>query len=295
MKQLFILLFALVTGYGHDATSAQNPDAVQKLSFDHSCGASAAGGVAYRYCIDRPLSGADDSNVLLFLHGLNANEETWSSFGAQIPEFGQAAAHLPTVISVSFGPAWVLAQDTHGRAPGYYDVFVMSVLPAVEAKLNARVQHRILMGQSMGGFNALQLLARAPQLFEKVALMCPAFSELNPFSNNQQIANYLKAHPEVDPALVQRIRSLALSVFANQKEYANHDPLFLAETLGPQSPRLFIAAGDRDPFGFYQSSAAFAKRARTQGASVVWQPIAGGGHCQFSPAALTALDQFLSR
>ena len=74
------------------------------------------------------------------------------------------------------GPIWFLKEDK-------FAAFQNEIMPALEARFAPRDGHRLLLGGSMGGFNAYLAWVQAPQLFHRVAFVCPAFLPVNPFAS----------------------------------------------------------------------------------------------------------------
>lgn len=263
-------------------------------SVTHECGQGTVRAVSYGYCIDRPAADVNDADVFVYFHGIYGSEQQWSQLTAIIQAISTArAGHMPTVISLSLGPAWLLSEFSPNANPSSYRTLVDEILPVVEAKLAVPVQHRTLIGQSMGGFNSAQLLGRDPHLFERVALICPAVSTLSPFSTDPEIAAYLARHPEIDPSLLRQAQFLTKMVYPTPQDYLPHNPLTIAAKLSAASPRIFVSAGTADEFGFYDGAVEFAKEATAGGANVTSIVIPQGRHCQQNAQSLDLLGQFL--
>ena len=84
-----------------------------------------------------------------------------------VQAYWQKAGWLPpTVISLSYGPVWLLAPKGQAEHSGLLN----SIWPAISA-IEVRVgkpRRRLLMGESMGGLNSLVLGLSHPQHFDKV-------------------------------------------------------------------------------------------------------------------------------
>lgn len=259
MKTLLLLLLVSVSAHA-----------------SHLCGKQADFG----YCIDRPDTGANDANAILFLHGMGGNEETWSQSG-----FGNPGG--ATVVSISYGQAWILAKS------GLYGKFVHVAMPFVFGKLSVAQPHLTLVGESMGGFNAATLLRFDNVHAERAALVCPAISELSPFADSAAVTSFLRAHPETDAQTFGFLQQYGQQVFGSEAAYQQQNPLTLFTTHSAW-PRLFISAGDQDEFGFFPGTSAFATSALRARPDTIWFPIKGGRHCQLSQEATQALAKFLN-
>jgi hypothetical protein len=177
--------FALVALFLASATSA--------LAADPHCQPmdSPLQGQKAELCI---YPGEKNADVLYFLHGMNENAEMWGQqgfFTEQLRAYWKAHGEAaPTVVSVSFGEVWLLGPKT--TAPygfGSFDLFTDKVMPMIEAKLGGIKGRRLLLGDSMGGFNSLQLGMKT-DLFVKVAALCAPMGDGNvgPFSSDAEVA-----------------------------------------------------------------------------------------------------------
>jgi hypothetical protein len=250
--------------------------------------------------------GAANGDVLYYLHGKDASAETWGDTGfwsQQLRDYwtahGEAA---PTVVAVSLGQIWLLAPKT--AAPGGFgmlDLFVGKVMPGIEAKLGGIKGRRLLLGDSMGGFNAVQLGLKT-NLFAKVAALCAPMGDgtVGPFSSDADVAAYIRrsaalrsGHHTFDELKTSfDTIKMVVGAFWTEKDWPASDPIAMAQDLrGPSPARWYLAAGYFDHYLTYEGNVAFAARLAKSGTSVDWRP-QWGDHCAVD---IPSLAEFLVR
>ena len=142
----------------------------------------------------------------------------------------------------------------------------------------------MLVGESMGGLNALILGLTQHALFAKVAALCPAVYVDSPFSSFATLkagAERTGASPKIIFGLVQ----LAKTHLADETEWNRSSPLKLIESAGAHFPDLYLSCGLYDAYGNFEGTQRLAKRATQLGVTVEWHPIYGG-HCATDVASV---------
>jgi len=94
-------------------------------------------------------------------------------------EWAKNHERVPTVISVSFGPVWLLAEKNGSPYSGLLNAFTEKVMPMLEAQLGGLHGRRLIVGESMGGFNTLQVALKT-RLFAKAAALCAPMAGVSP-------------------------------------------------------------------------------------------------------------------
>ena len=262
---------------------------VPPAPLDTTC-ASVDKPVAFKYCISRT-PGSRSTEVLYYLHGLGGNAKSWTekdNYPAVMRRLWAAQAKdVPPVVTVSFGHFWLLAEKNASPNSGLFEFFTRYVMPAIEKEKLPGLTGRILIGESMGGFNATELVLKAPGLFERAALVCPAIANLPRRPSDAEFDDFLR-RTGADRAHVKKAERLLNAIYPDDASYDAAAPLNAAKTLlGAATPPLNVSCGDKDEYGFYEGAEAFARLASAKGVSVRWESLKGG-HCAADPAALAA-------
>ena len=231
-----------------------------------------------RYCVYRDAAGTN-GDVVYHLHGRNLDERIWNDdtyITAMIQAQWQSSGTVPpTVVTVSYGPAWLLTPKGSKPESGLLEDF-MGRLPEIEAKVG-RPRRRILLGESMGGLNVLVAGLSYPSSFAKVAALCPGVYAVSPFAS----LSTLRAGMErtgAQPKIVLGIWLMARKFVADDGEWRRISPLNLVERATPNYPALYLSCGLYDAYGNYEGTERLASIARRRGVRTEWHPLYGG-HC----------------
>ncbi|HWU42898.1 MAG TPA: alpha/beta hydrolase-fold protein [Bdellovibrio sp.] len=246
---------------------------------DYSCDSETQQGLTFKYCI-RHVDRSKNQDVIYFFHGLMGDEETWftQTYGTGMLERKwHWRGYDPTIVTISFGEVWLLV-DNH-RFP-LIPYFKHIIVPLLEKKIGGLGQgRRMAIGESMGGFNAVEAALKIPNFFSKVALLCPAITTVGPFSSEQEIQAYIDRTKAV-PDRVRLALSISKQVFINEDDWMKHDPLRILRLYHGHKPNFYVSTGMQDDFGFQEGSEQFASLGKTDGYKTQWVPVAGG-HCNF--------------
>jgi len=280
------------------ATQGEAREAASKIA--EECGESVEG-LAFKYCITRANSNSN-TDVLYFLHIGNGNEHQWKQDLSDVQsELAKTSAQPPVVITVSFGPFWLLVEKNKTPKSGLLEVFRDQIMPKMEMlALGRQAQRRLLMGASMGGFNSAALLLKLPpKTFDRVVIACPALLDLSPWASEADTAAFIQ-RLNVHPKTVENMSKIAKMFVADEKTWKEKvNPLDLIakrESTPIELPPLLVA-GNKDDRNFFEGASIFAQKAteRAKGTKAVvnWKSWPGG-HCQLDAAAtagfLTAVD-----
>jgi pimeloyl-ACP methyl ester carboxylesterase len=252
-RLLILLMLVFIDGF---ATSAHAECAILDVS------------VKWKYCIDYS---ANNDDIIYFFHGTGSNEKRWadSDFKKTFDEtFRSKGSSLPTVVSVSLGPAWALIEKN-------YDSFWAELVPSINLKLGATPKRIFLIGESMGGYNAIQLYARFPRFFSGVLLLSPAIWKISPWSSLSEIIEYKNSTGADYSALVMM---LAVTRYGFTKEnWVSNDPMTLAKKhFSYAFPPMYISCGMTDRFGLCPAINEFADFALSTGIEVTTEVLPGG-------------------
>jgi pimeloyl-ACP methyl ester carboxylesterase len=276
-----LLLVALINHGWSQLTRPWGAQAVGIQPAAESCGASGA----LRYCIYRARQGTN-GDVLYHLHGRNLDERIWNDdtylTALLQAQWRDRGASPPTVVTVSYGPTWLLTPKGQRRASGLLEDF-MSRLPGIEAKTGAP-RRRLLMGESMGGLNVLIAGLSDPQSFRKIAALCPGVYVNSPFDSLATMREALE-RTGANPKMAFAVWMLGRKYFADEAEWRRISPLALIERAGPDFPALYVSNGLYDAYGNFEGSRLLAQRAAELGVRTEWRPLYGG-HCATDVASL---------
>jgi Putative esterase len=256
----------------------------------------------------KPLNNIPDSNgeyciypgetndVLYYLHGLDLSAEAWMEdsyyTGILRDYWKQKGKRMPTVIALSFGQKWLLSHKN--PAPlgqlGLLDFVVNQWIPEVEKEIGGVKGHRLLLGESMGGFNSLQL-AMHSNYFKRVAALCAPMGNgtITPFDSDDAMAAYIRSTiawkyygKDGESILFEtaaRMKQIAALFYADKPTFLDADPVTVAQTRGAPLPRdIYLSAGAYDNFLTYEGNLALTKQLEARGVNVDWHP-QWGGHC----------------
>jgi pimeloyl-ACP methyl ester carboxylesterase len=248
---------------------------------DYSCSSKTLNGVKFKYCINQ-VDRTRNQDIVYFFHGISANAESWFNKGdtRSISKRWLLKGYEPTVITISFGPAWMLVDNAKART---LPLFKDHILPFLENEVGGLGQgRRMLIGQSMGGFNAAEATLRMPGYFSKALLLCPALSVIGPYSSIQDIADY-KQRTRAESFLVDSLIDISKNFIVDAADWDLHDPLKLPASYpqGILKPVYYVSTGRGDNFGFQEGSQLFVNIANKYSFQAQWAPVYGY-HCSFN-------------
>jgi S-formylglutathione hydrolase FrmB len=205
-----------------------------------------------RVCVALPadyaVSAAARYPTLYFLHGLFENERSWSERGGQQlledlvaqREIGKFLVVLPD----GGRTFYVNSFDGHER---YEDFFLQELVPAIDRKYRTipRSAARGISGTSMGGYGALHLAMRHPDVFGSASAHSAALipNIPNPMPSEGRWGFY------------SRVLQGPFGSPLNESYWEANNPLTLADH--PEafaSLKLYFDCGDRDRYGFEEGA-----------------------------------------
>jgi len=238
-----------------------------------------------RYCVYRDRTGTN-GEIVYHLHGRNLDEHVWNDdtyYTAQLQaEWQRRGVRPPTVVTLSYGPTWLLTPKGAGERSGLLEDLVVR-LPAIERRIGTP-RRRLLLGESMGGLNVLVAGLSLPDRFAGVAALCPGVYRVSPFSSFTEIKAATR-RTGADPKTIFGVWMLARRYYADDAEWRRASPLTLIENGGPGSPTLYLSSGLYDAYGNFEGTQALAARAVERGVPTHWHPLYGG-HCAVDVASL---------
>jgi len=208
------------------------------------------------YCIVlRPTFDTDKTKhfpILYSLHGLGDNEQFFVHSGAWnlVEDLREKDELKNFLIATPDGDAGFYINSKDGKNR-YEDFLLQEFFPFIEKRYRAALgrANRAISGVSMGGYGALHLAFRHPQLFSSVSAHSAALIE--------KLPGFLGISPSSSP----RARVLG-GVFGNPPDpvfWDQNSPLVLARTANLAGLKIYFDCGDNDDYGFYAGATALDK------------------------------------
>ncbi len=206
------------------------------------------------YCIVLPPSyDADQARkypVLYFFHGLGDNDQMFVHTGGfnlvqDLWERKQLGEFL--IVTPNAGATFYInSRDGQMR---YEDFLVHEFLPAIEKRYHVKPgrTNRAVSGVSMGGYGALHLAFRHPELFSAVSAHSPAIIERLP------------AFVAVAGGVRARVLGGTFGTPPDPAFWDRNSPLTLARTANLAGMKIYFDCGDQDDFGFESGTSALDK------------------------------------
>ena len=246
---------------------------------------------AVRYCAILPPS-YDASKtrrypVLYFLHGLGANEQMLvSSGGWNLIEDLWEQKRLGEFLIVTPDADTSFYINSYDGRERYEDFFIREFLPFIERAYRTRPGrlYRGISGMSMGGYGALHLAFRHPELFTSVSASSAALLGKLP---DVKFAN---------PRESSLLRVLAVfGTPPNAAFWERNDPITLARTARLAGLKIYFDCGTEDDYGFEKGAQTLHNALASGGVPHEFHLYPGGHDWRYFAAHLPATLEFHSR
>ena len=237
-------------GQGGPPGAAQAPAAAAGGRVEYGEFQSASLGRAVRDAVSLPPGYEQKTKqrdpLVIFLHGLNNDERDWEGQGieARLAALRTAGKVGDFIVAAPFGANSFYINGKDGTR--YEDAIVKDFLPFVEGKYrtHADARHRVIEGISMGGYGALVIAFKHPELFAAVAAHSAAlFDELPkpPAEGGDRYGSFRYG--------------LATKLFGAPPDpayFQANNPLYLARANADKIKRLkiYFDVGEQDRYGF---------------------------------------------
>jgi putative tributyrin esterase len=206
------------------------------------------------YCAVLPPSYDTDKTrkypVLYFLHGLGDNEQMFVHGGAfnlvqDLWERKQIGEFL--IVTPEAGATFYI--NSHSGKVRYEDFLVQEFLPAIEGRYRIRPgrSNRGVSGVSMGGYGALHLAFRHPELFAAVSAHSPALIVKFPAFTGQP------------GGIRSRVLGETFGAPPDTAFWDRNSPLTQARLANLTGLKIYVDCGDRDDYGFEEGTKAVDK------------------------------------
>lgn len=281
-----LLLIVLMSVTTRAFANEMAPDADGLLT---TCGKETAP-VAWSYCVHKT-PGSQNRDVLYNFHGGNGDEGDWRGPNKVRKAWEAKGFDAPTVITVSFGPFWLLAHANGLPDSGLFEIFTDHIMPTLESKFVSQPMGvRRLWGFSMGGWNSSVLAILKPELFKSIAMTSPAILGVSPFASKSEIQAYADKNG-IDLETLQSLMDIVKINLKDQAAWERSAPMALGpKLLGSKSPNFYITTGEADEV-YGPGGREFAEMAIRAGAQVEWVKLPTD-HLEFDSDAIA---QFLMK
>jgi S-formylglutathione hydrolase FrmB len=250
-------------------------------------------GRAVPYCVLLP-PGYDTQKtarypVLYFLHGLGENEQVLLEAGGMnlvedLREQNQLGEFL--IVTPAGGRSFFI--NSHDGRERYEDFLVREFLPFIERRYHIRPgrQFRGIAGVSMGGYGALRLAFRHPQLFGSVSAHSAALVDKLPALTK----------PNAQPSAFSRVLGAAFGSPPDVAFWERNSPFSLARNAPrPVGLKIYFDCGTEDDFGFNVGAKAFHDLLQSRGIPHEFHLYPGGHDWKYVAEHFAASLQFHSR
>ena len=250
-------------------------------------------GHAVPYCVLLPPSydtqKAAHYPVLYFLHGLGENEQILIDGGGMnlvedLREQNQLGEFL--IVTPAGGRSFYI--NSHDGRVRYEDFLVQEFLPYIERRYHVRAgrQYRGIAGVSMGGYGALRLAFRHPELFGSASAHSAALVE--------KLPNFAKANGQ--QTVLAQVLGSAFGSPPDLAFWERNSPFTLARNVSRRAgPKIYFDCGTEDDFGFNAGAKAFHELLQSRGIPHEFHLYPGGHDWKYVAEHFAASLQFHSR
>ncbi|MEL6184244.1 MAG: alpha/beta hydrolase-fold protein [Myxococcota bacterium] len=243
-----------------------------------------SGDPPWSFCLNRTAE-SDPSRLLFHLHGRRGNHHWWNDqeyyTGELYRHWERGDVAAPTVASISYGPLWLLKNTS--TPTNLIQHFVETVMPTVMARLPAPVTETSVVGESMGGLNALMLAAFAGDRFDRAAILCAPIPTSSPYDLGESFVAARESGVSLTRAFM--LLSFGRYFFADHDDWLRNDPIARLSSSRSSVPRVYLTCGRRDDWGCMRGSRLVAEAIRARSGALTWVP-RPGGHCDVDAEGL---------
>jgi enterochelin esterase-like enzyme len=230
---------------------------------------SQAIGRDYKYTIYLPddyKQGSKRYPVLYLLHGAGGDENEWLYKGGARETLDAMIARRLIKPMIVVMPGHTQAWWVDGAREKGETALLKEVLPHAEGKyrIDAVRQNRMIGGDSAGGYGALNIVFKYPQMFAAAALLSPAIYDPVPPSHSSGVRN----HP------FQRDGKFDAELWKSLNYPVHIEGYKKSGTIVP----LYINSGDHDTFGIALQSAMLYEKLRLHQPNDIELRVVDGDH-----------------
>jgi S-formylglutathione hydrolase FrmB len=223
--------------------------------------------------------------ILYLLHGLGDNEEMLvHSGGMNLVEDLWEQRELGEFLIVTPAGGASFYINSHDGKRRYEDFFLQEFMPGIEKRYRAQAGRgtRGIAGISMGGYGALHMAFRHPQLFTVVGAHSAALMEKMPnisAENSRQIGRL-------------RVLGDAFGSPFDPAFWNQNDPETIARSANLAGLKIYLDCGSEDDYGFDAGAAALDKLLTSRHIAHEFHLYPGGHNWSYFAEHLPALLEF---
>ncbi|HYP27878.1 MAG TPA: alpha/beta hydrolase-fold protein [Blastocatellia bacterium] len=247
-------------GQSPAASSAAPAQAAAEDRVEYGSLQSSALGRELRYAVQLPASYDKDKSrqypVLYFLHGMNGTEGDFQKRGvaSAVSRLRQSGKIGEFIIVAPAGENSFYINSKNGLR--YEDAIIKDLIPHIEKSYRAvgKSEGRAIQGISMGGFGALSLAFRHPEMFSSVTAHSSALFEAlpNPTGTDRR------------SQFMSRMIGNMYGSPPDEEYFRSYNPISLAESnaaaIKKAGLKIYFDVGDHDRYGFQTSNKALDER-----------------------------------
>lgn len=183
--------------------------------------------------------------VLFFLHGANENEKRWSTRGLTDLKLDRMFTNdgtLEFIVAIPFGANSFYTNSVSGDS--WEDMVLKEFIPMIESTTRAigTRSGRAISGISMGGYGALKIAMKYPELFNAVSAHSAML--LDNFDN-------VSVNPQAEQ-LYMFLFDRIFGISENMEHWDTNNPLRIAtEANALDTLKIYFDCGTEDEFGFF--------------------------------------------
>jgi putative tributyrin esterase len=232
VKRTLLMTLVLFLG-GVIASSSAAASGYQAVAFS----APHLGGMTTHFDLILPVGYGQSARrypVLYLLHGYTGNYTDWVTH-CHLTDY--AKAYQEIIVMPDGENSWYVNNYTQPQLQ-WEDYIIMDLIPYVDAHYRtiATRQGRAIAGLSMGGYGAMMLGLKHPQLFIAIASLSGALASAEP-----------RFEEETTEAGIKQALASDFGPLDNP-DRPKDDPFWLVQTITPAAcPHLFLAIGSSDP------------------------------------------------
>lgn len=246
----------------------------------------------FKYCL-YPGTGKNSEKLIYFFHGILGMENIWinnQTYLQMQTEWSFNPEGRPSVVNISYGRIYLLTPKNEKEHSGILDTWTPEFISEFEnSVLHLTPQKRFLLGNSMGGHNALNLYIKLFPFFSRLGLMCPAQLLNSPYASREEVEKIL---PSVESLWPMYLGAMGLmSLYYDEQTWNHLSPFHIEQRKLAPLKNIRMLLMEQDLYGFTVVNKNWIELIKKAGGSAEYQ-LSSGIHCD--PKETLFLSSFLN-